>query len=296
MDTLILAFIILGTAIMLYDIIRYIIFLKSTNDVLSYGGKSDKIWRAAGLVLLIFFFLAYLFVAIFAERNIVVALILFFGSIFISIMLILMFKLLETVKTRSLDIAKVLISVIDARDPNLNGHSLHVQRLTMLIYKYMPRYMRAEINPISLEYASLMHDVGKLGIPEAILNKPAKLTDEEWEIMRTHPKIGVKLLQPLKAFDDIDSWICYHHERIDGNGYYKIPEKEIPLASKIISVADTYSAITMRRSYKAPKTHDEAVRIIKEVTGTQLDAQIVNVFLSIPREEVEKCMPEEVKY
>lgn len=296
MDILILSLIFIGAAIMVYNIVRYVIFLRGTHDVLSYGGKSDVILRITCLVLLIFFLLGYLVVAIFAEPNLMVALILLFGSIFVSIMLILMFKLLETVKTRSLDIAKVLISVIDARDPNLNGHSLHVQRLTMLIYKYLPRQIKNDINPISLEYASLLHDVGKLGIPEAILNKPAKLTDDEWEIMRTHPKIGVKLLQPLKAFDDIDNWILYHHERIDGKGYYKINEKEIPLASKIISVADTYSAITMRRSYKDPKTHEEAIRIINEVSGTQLDSQIVETFLSIPREEIESCIPEEVKY
>ena len=296
MDAVIHTLIYLGAAVMLFDIVRYILFLRGTRDVLSYGSKRDSVWRGVGLALLIFFLLGYLFVGIFTEPNLMVALILFFGSIFVSIMLILMFKLLKTVKTRSLDIAKVLIGVIDARDPNLNGHSLYVQRVTMLIYKYLPRHLKSEINPISLEYAALMHDVGKLGVPEAILNKPAKLTEAEWEIMRRHPKIGVKLLQPLKAFDDIDEWICYHHERIDGNGYYKIPEHKVPFAAKIISVADTYAAITMRRSYKEPKTHDEAVAIIRDISGTQLDAQIVDVFLKIPREELEGCIPEEVKY
>ena len=289
------ALILLGAAVMVYNNVRYILFLYSTNDILSYGGKKDTVWRCLGLIFLWFFLLAYLFVGVFTQPNIAVALIMLLGSIFVSILLALMFTLLETAKARSLDIAKVLISVIDVRDPNLNGHSLHVQNVTMLIYKYLPRHLKSEINPISLQFASLMHDVGKLGIPESILNKPAKLSEDEWELMRKHPKIGVKFLRPLNNFDDINNWILYHHERIDGNGYYKIKGRDIPLASKIISVADTYSAITMRRSYKEPKTYTQAVEIIKDVAGIQLDSTIVDVFLSIPREELESCIPEDLK-
>ena len=132
-------------------------------------------------------------------------------------------------------------------------------------------------------------------MPEAILNKPAALTDEEWEIMKQHPKIGVKLLKPLKSFESINDWILYHHERVDGNGYYKKQNEEIPLAAKMIAIADTYSAIVMRRSYKKPRTHEDAVAIIKEVAGKQLDAELVNIFLSIPKEELEACMPERIK-
>ena len=114
--------------------------------------------------------------------------------------------------------------------------------------------------------------------------------------MRTHPQVGVKLLKPLKSFDSITNWVLYHHERIDGNGYYKKNEGEIPLEAKLLAIADTYSAITMRRSYKTPRTHEDAVRILKEVAGTQLDKELVDIFLSIPKEELEKCMPEQVKY
>ena len=222
--------------------------------------------------------------------------ILFGGSIFVSIVLTLMFNLLDTVKTRSISIAEVLVGVIDARDPNLNGHSRHVQRVTMLFYKYLPVAIKRLINPISLEYASLMHDVGKLGVPESILNKPAKLEPEEWLVMKQHPRVGVKILQPLQTFAHITSWILYHHERIDGHGYYSLPGKEIPLAARIISIADTYSAITMRRSYKAPKTHEDAIQIIRDVAGTQLDEELVKIFLTIPKEELAKCIPEQIKY
>lgn len=106
----------------------------------------------------------------------------------------------------------------------------------------------------------------------------------------------MKILQPLHTFDEIADWIMYHHERMDGKGYYGVKGEDIPLAARIIAVADTYSAITMRRSYKEPRTHEDAVRIIREVAGTQLDAELVEIFLTIPREELERCIPEKVKY
>lgn len=281
---------------MVTNIVRYIHFLRTTHDVLSSGSKRDQTWKYVALVLLIFFLIGYLFIAIFSDPDMMMAMILFGGSIFVAIVLTLMFNLLDTAKTRSIDIAEVLVGVIDARDPNLNGHSRHVQELTMLFYRYLPNWVKNEINPVSLEYAALMHDVGKLGVPEAILNKPAKLDDDEWEIMRSHPRVGVQILEPLHTFDNIADWILYHHERIDGKGYYHLKGEEIPLAAKIIAIADTYSAITMRRSYKEPRTHEEAAQILREVAGTQLDAELVDLFLTIPKEELERCIPEKVKY
>lgn len=296
MDIIITTIIILGTIVMVQNILWYISFLRNSRDIFSSGTKQEKISHITGLILLIFFFLGYTFIWIFSDPDMMVALILFFGSVFVTIMLYITFTLLDSVKKRSLDIAEVLIGVIDARDPNLNGHSVHVQNLTMLIYRYLPRHLKNKINPISLEYASLMHDIGKLGVPEAILNKPSKLTDEEWKKMREHPMIGVNILKPLRAFEEIDDWIFSHHERMDGNGYYNVEGKDIPLAARIISIADTYSAITMRRSYKDPRTHEDAISIIKDVAGTQLDKELVEIFISIPKEEVIACIPETIKY
>ena len=264
--------------------------------MLSAGSRRDRVWKTVAGILLCFFLIGYLFCAFVGEPDIVMAMILFGGSIFVAIVLTLMFNLLDTAKSRSIDIAEVLVGVIDARDPNLNGHSRHVQRLTMLFYEYLPASIKRGINPVSLEYAALMHDVGKLGVPESILNKPAKLDPEEWVVMKRHPKVGVKILQPLQTFEHIMNWILYHHERIDGHGYYSCPGDKIPLPARIISIADTYSAITMRRSYKAPKTHEDALQIIKEVAGTQLDAELVKYFLTIPKERLIQCIPEQVKY
>ena len=131
---------------------------------------------------------------------------------------------------------------------------------------------------------------------EVILNKPAKLTDDEWTVMRSYPKVGVKIMAPLSTFETISDWILYHHERVDGKGYYGLKADEIPTASKIIAIADTYSAITMRRAYKEPQTYETAIEIIKDVAGTQLDKDLVDIFVMIPKEELVACMPEKVQY
>ncbi len=296
MDLLITIPIILGSILMVANIVRYFLFIHGSHDVLSAGSRRDRIWKSIAGMLLVFFLLGYLFSAFIGEPDLVMAMILFGGSIFVAIVLTLMFNLLDTAKSRSIDIAEVLVGVIDARDPNLNGHSRHVQKLTMLFYEYLPASIRRGINPVSLEYAALMHDVGKLGVPESILNKPAKLEPEEWAIMKRHPKVGVKILEPLQTFNHITDWILFHHERIDGNGYDSQPGDQIPLPARIISIADTYSAITMRRSYKAPKTHEDAIQIIKDVAGTQLDADLVKYFMTIPKERLIQCIPEQVKY
>ncbi len=294
MEFAIYSMITIGALLMVLNVVNFLRFLASTRDVISGSSVRDMVWSRIALVLLTFFLVGYILVAVFGKPDILMAMILFGGSVFVFIVNSLMAKLLATAKERSIDVAEVIIGAIDARDPNLNGHSRHVQNITMTLFRYLPPQMRADINPVSLEYASLVHDVGKLGIPEAILNKPGKLTEEEWEIMKRHPKIGVEVLKSLHSFEMVMPWIEYHHERMDGKGYYGIPGDRIPLAARIIAVADTYSAITMQRSYKAPRTHDEAITIIKEAAGTQLDAQLVSIFCNIPKEELIACAPPKI--
>ena len=287
--------IILGSVIMIVNIIAYIRFIRTSTDLMLSGKHKEPLWENVGLVLLIFFFLGYLGVVIWGKPDLLMAGILFFGSIFVSLALLLMYHLVNSLKNRSLEITETLIGVIDARDTNLNGHSRHVQNLCMCLYKALPSHIKNEINPVNLEYAALLHDVGKLGIPEKILNKPGKLDADEWVIMRNHPKIAMYLLKSVPSFDNIKDWILYHHERMDGKGYYGLPKREIPMAARIIAVCDTYSAITMKRSYKDARTHEEAIEIIKEVAGTQLDPDIVKVFLTIPKSTLIACAPEMIE-
>ncbi len=296
MKFIIYPMLIVGIVLMILNIWRYCQFLISLRDVLSAGRGKVRLWKYLALILLLFFLLGYLTVTFSGNADIIIAGILCGGSIFVAIMLTITFMLMKRTKERSIDIAEVLIGVIDARDPNLNGHSRHVQNLTMLLYEYIPVSKKKLINRVSLEYAALMHDVGKLGIPESILNKPSKLTDEEWTIMRQHPDIGIKLLEPLRSFEHVFPWILYHHEHIDGTGYHNIKGWRIPYASRIIAVADTYSAITMKRSYKAPRSHEEALSIMRRVAGSQLDEELVNIFCTIPKERIIACQPEKIEF
>ena len=287
--------IIVGSIIMIRNIIGYIRFMYRMNKAVLFGKNVDSFWLGLGLVLLVFFLLGYITVGVFLNPSLLTAFILFFCSIFVTVMLIITSRLLETAMQKGMEITQLLVDIVDARDPNLNGHSSHVKELALVFYNYLPSHMKKAINVDNLEYAALLHDIGKLGVPESILNKPAKLTDEEWEMMKKHPLIGTNFLRPLKSFEPIFDWILYHHERADGNGYYHKGYSEVPLEAKLISIVDTYSAITMRRSYKSPKTHEDAIKIITESAGTQLDSELVKIFITIPKEELEKCMPEIIK-
>ncbi len=283
-----------GSIIMVGNIIAYIRFIRTSTDVMLSGKHGVAIGENIGLALLVFFLLGYLGVAFFGKPDYLMAGILFFGAVFVSLALVLLYHLVDTLKDRSLEVTETLIGVIETRDPNLNGHSRNVQKLSMCLYRHLPASMKEGISPVSFEYAALLHDVGKLGVPESILNKPGKLDPEEWDIMKQHPKIAMELLKSIPSFDEIKDWILYHHERIDGKGYYEMPSYTIPMAAKIIAVCDTYSAITMRRSYKDPRTHEEAMEIIKDAAGSQLDSVLVSIFSAIPKEELQACTPEAV--
>ena len=291
METLTLVLILVGAANMVSNIIFYIIFTFKMRDVISGGVKKDNAMIITGLILIVFFLFGYIYVSIFANPNIVTGFILFFGSLFVSIMIILLRHLVATSKERSLEVAQILISVIDARGPNLQGHSMHVKNLMTVFYKHLPHYLKSDYNLISLEYAALLHDIGKLGMPEEILNKEGQLNEEEEALMRTHPQLAVRLLRPIKSFDYIADWILYHHERIDGQGYYFKKGDSIPFPSKLIAIIDSYSAITMGRVYSTPRTYEEAIEIIKSESGSKFEPELVDIFVSIPKEEIIACDP-----
>ena len=291
MEILTLVLILVGAANMVSNIIFYIIFTFKMRDVISGGVKKDNAMIITGLILIVFFLFGYIYVSIFANPNIVTGFILFFGSLFVSIMIILLRHLVATSKERSLEVAQILISVIDARGPNLQGHSMHVKNLMTVFYKHLPHYLKSDYNLVSLEYAALLHDIGKLGMPEEILNKEGQLNEEEEALMRTHPQLAVRLLRPIKSFDYITDWILYHHERIDGQGYYFKKGDSIPFPSKLIAIIDAYSAITMGRVYSTPRTYEEAIEIIKSESGSKFEPELVDIFVSIPKEEIIACDP-----
>lgn len=291
MDVLVLVLILLGAANMVSNIVFYVIFSFRMKDVISGGVRRDNVMVITGLILIVFFLIGYLYIAIYTDAGIIMALVLFFGSFFVTLAIMLLNRLVKTSKQRSLEVSQILISVIDSRAPSLHGHSLHVKNLMTVFYKHLPRSIKGDYNLISLEYAALFHDIGKLEMPIEILNKEGNLTEEEEAIMRTHPQVGVRLLRPIRSFDLIADWILYHHERVDGQGYYYKSADSIPVPSKIIAIIDAYSAITMGRVYSAPKTYEEAVEIIKSNAGAKYDEELVDIFLSIPKEEILACTP-----
>lgn len=130
-----------------------------------------------------------------------------------------------------------------------------------------------------------------IGITEDILNIPGKLSESEFDIIKTHPKIGNDIIKNISGLDEISEWILYNHERVDGKGHYKINKEKIPLEARIIAVADTFSTLVTNRPYREGMKYEKTVEIMKECSGKQLDSAILDTFLNIPIEELDKCMP-----
>lgn len=179
-----------------------------------------------------------------------------------------------------LEIIQGLITAIEVKDPYTKGHSHRVMVYSELIANKM-RYPDLE----TLKMAALLHDIGKIGVPETILNKAGKLTSEEYEIVKAHPDHGYRILSNIEGFNRVKEIIRYHHERIDGKGYpCGMRDIVIPLESRIIAVADTFDAITSDRAYRKGMTAEEALAELQRVKGAQLDALIVDTFVEVARE------------
>jgi HD-GYP domain-containing protein (c-di-GMP phosphodiesterase class II) len=132
----------------------------------------------------------------------------------------------------------------------------------------------------SLRLAGLLHDVGKIGIPDRILRKPGVLTDDEFAIVKQHVALGDSIVRDLPDLDEIRGAIRHHHERWDGNGYlHGLAADEIPLLARIIAVGDTFSAMTTSRPYRKAMSTEEALRRLGDAAGTQLDVRLVTAFI-----------------
>lgn len=163
-------------------------------------------------------------------------------------------------------------------------HSLDVYCLVKNLYGKLPYNIAVNIDLANLLSAALLHDIGKKPIPQGILRKPCELTAYEKELVKHHTVYGKKMLKKT-AFEDIAEWVFYHHEREDGNGYYGLAKEQTPIESKIIAVADTFSALTLTRAYRKSSSAAKAVVILKEVAGTQLDTDIVAIFCGMAKKQ-----------
>ena len=187
---------------------------------------------------------------------------------------------------------KAISSALDAKDKYTHGHSYRVTLYSMILAKklgYTDEFIE------SIETAGLLHDIGKIGIPQSILCKPGKLTDEEYQSMKTHPSQGEKMVHEVKQLGKITDWIKSHHERWDGKGYPSgLSGENIPLAARIIALADTYDAMTSTRSYRKALSHEEAIAEIERCSGSQFDPKLAKAFIE-NQEEMRKAKdnPEE---
>lgn len=190
----------------------------------------------------------------------------------------------------SMQIVKALSGAIDAKDTYTNGHSTRVADYSKEIAR---RAGLSEEIQNDIYMMGLLHDVGKIGVPDAIINKPAKLTDEEYAIIQKHPVLGAKIMKNITDFSKLSTGARWHHERYDGKGYPDgISGEDIPIEARIIAVADAYDAMSSRRSYRDVLPQAYIYDEVKKGKGLQFDPEFAEIMLSMIDEDVTYQMRE----
>ncbi len=174
---------------------------------------------------------------------------------------------------------KSITSALDAKDPYTHGHSMRVTLYSIILAKEL----NVPDNQLeSIETAGLLHDIGKIAIPESILCKPGRLTDDEFMIMKTHPINSERLISSIERLHSISPGVKHHHERWDGKGYPDhLAGEDIPFSARIIAIADTYDAMTSTRSYRKALDHEVAIAEIEKCAGGQFDPVLAKKFVEI---------------
>ena len=179
---------------------------------------------------------------------------------------------------------KTLISIINAKDKYTYSH---VERVVIYSRLMAKKLELSEDEKKQLIYGAYMHDIGKINIPNEILTKKMRLTKEEWEILKQHPKDGVEIIKSVNSLKNVVPLILYHHERYDGFGYpVGLKEKEIPYLARVLTVIDSFDAMTSSRPYNKRKTYDEGLIELERCSGTQFDPEIVRIFSEVVKENI----------
>lgn len=193
-------------------------------------------------------------------------------------------RLYENIESSYIGIIATLASTIEARDPYTAGHAIRMAEFS--------RSIAAELGISgrkmeTIYRAALLHDIGKIGIPDHILLKNDKLTDEEFQIMKEHPEIGGKILDNMEGFSEVAFIVRHHHDRFDGNGYPRgLKGEEIPIGARIIALADAFEAMTSDRPYRKALPVTYAVEELKRMADIQFDPAIVDIFLKILKKQI----------
>ena len=190
----------------------------------------------------------------------------------------------------SMQIVKTLVNTIDAKDKYTKGHSMRVAEYSKEIARRMG-YSKREQTEIYI--MGILHDVGKIGIPDQIINKPGKLTEEEYEIIKIHPSVGEEILLNISELPKLSIGAKWHHERYDGKGYPdQLSGEEIPMEARIIAVADAYDAMTSRRSYRDILEQKEVRLEMERGIGRQFDARAAEIMMEMIDEDQDYQMCE----
>ena len=200
----------------------------------------------------------------------------------------------EKLKTAYLESIETLRYTVEAKDTYTRGHSDRVSEYSYIIGKYLNL---PEDDLKKLKLGGLFHDVGKIGVPDSILLKTEKLTDDEYSEIKNHPAIGKHILSNAKIFENIIPIVFHHHEKFDGNGYpEKLAGQNIPLHARIAAIADTFDAMTSKRSYRNALSLDIVRNELSRCSGTQFDPEILKVFLDILNNHYQEIQNIQNKY
>jgi len=185
----------------------------------------------------------------------------------------------EALDSTALETLEAVSSIVEANDPYTSGHSATVTEIAIKIAQEMG--LRAgQLD--TLRIAGPLHDVGKVGIPSSVLNKPTGLTQAEWVMIQAHPQVSANVAQQVTAFEAAVPVIRHHHERWDGTGYPDgLKGDDIPLLARILAVADGFQAMASERPYRRARTEEEALAELQKGAGTQWDPEVVKVFLKL---------------
>lgn len=189
----------------------------------------------------------------------------------------------KNIEEMSLQLMQMLSTTIEAKDEYTKGHSHRVAEYSVLIARELG-WNEKELS--NLKNAAHLHDIGKIAIPDTILNKPSKLSEEEFSIIKEHTIIGANILKNISLIDHVQEIVRNHHERYDGNGYPDgLKGKEIPLHARIVAVADSYDAMSSQRIYRNQLPPEKIIQELENNKGTQFDPEITDIFLKLLRED-----------
>ncbi len=189
----------------------------------------------------------------------------------------------KNIEEMSLQLMQMLSTTIEAKDEYMKGHSHRVAEYSVLIARELG-WNEKELS--NLKNAAHLHDIGKIAIPDTILNKPSKLSEEEFSIIKEHTIIGANILKNISLIDHVQEIVRNHHERYDGNGYPDgLKGKEIPLHARIVAVADSYDAMSSQRIYRNQLPPEKIIQELENNKGTQFDPEITDIFLKLLRED-----------